>query len=126
MDTSRNIAEEALEFRRWGEVVSLRRFAVSILVSLPCLFAGFLCLCVRGAGGMKPRLQLGDPRFPFVQFGVECSHLAQVAALKRRKLTPKIDKLQLTLRESRTDSSQLFAFAEKFLFFGFQPPRDRT
>src|ERR1700683_1333909 len=107
MDTVSNIAEEALEFRRRCEVVSLRRFAVSILVSLPCLSAGFLCLCVRGVGGMKPRLQLGDPRFPFVQFGIQHANLPEVATFENGELAAMIEKFQLTFRQRRADGSQI-------------------
>jgi len=75
MDTLRNIAEEALEFRRWGKLVSVRSLAVSIVISLPCLFAGFLCLCIEIGGRIETSPQLGNARFPFVQFGVKRADL---------------------------------------------------
>ena len=75
MDALGNLAEEALEFGRWGEVVSLGCLAVSVLVGLACLFAGLLRLRIRGGGRIKPRVQLRDSRFPFVQFRVEGAHL---------------------------------------------------
>ena len=48
---------------------------MGVFVRLVCLFAGLLRLRFRGGRRVKPGLQLGNPRFPFVQFSVERSHL---------------------------------------------------
>ena len=69
------ITVDPLKFGRRGEVVSFGRLAVSVFVSLACLFAGLLCLDLRGGRRIKPGLQLGNSRLPFVQFSVKSPHL---------------------------------------------------
>jgi hypothetical protein len=97
-----------------------------MFVGLARLFAGLTCPRIRGCGGIKLRLQLGYPRFPFVELRVERTHLPKVATLECGKSGAKIDKLQLALGEGRADGRQLLALAEDFLLFGFQPPDDLT
>src|ERR1017187_9562657 len=75
MNALGDLAEQAPEFGRWGEVASFRCLAVGVLVSLARLFAGLTCPRTRGARRIKAGAQLRDSCFPFVQFRVEGAHL---------------------------------------------------
>ena len=126
MDKFGNFAEQPLKVGRGREVGSLRCFSVGVVMRLARLPAGFLGLCLGDGRRIKPGLQLRKSRLPFVQFTIERADLAEVATFKSGELATKIDELQLALCERRTNGSQLLAFAENFLFFGFQPPGDLT
>jgi hypothetical protein len=75
MDTPGNFTEQPLEVRRRSEVVSFGGLAVGVFVGLACLFAGLLCLFVRGGGRIRLGLQLENSCIPFVQLSVETPHL---------------------------------------------------
>ena len=75
MDEFSSVTVQLLEIGRWREIGSLRGFSVGVFVRLAGLLAGLLRVCPLGGGWIKPRLQLGESCFPFVQLSVQNAHL---------------------------------------------------